>query len=356
MKAGWFLGVLLALSILPAARVPAQAEPPGAASLSPDAELYLRGLELIVQGSISDAIVPLRQLVDFYPGSPFASRAEALLEKYASRLDRSGIVPFYILNLMTMVSVAEALPSFLGTSDTLVLGLSGLAATGAGIGVSWLLSHDRDISFGQELWMESAQLVTTLDFSILYDLAAPPGDPNWVRFKGLGAAVAAVAARVGAYALAGGSALPSGQPAFIMVNYALSWVYTSAFLTFVLQSPDKTFNSVVSFGLPTAVAAGSWVLWGVLRWPDYRTGLTALGALGGALTGIFADLVVLRLAPTVDTRSLFGIAIGTALAGQVLTAFLTQGIPDELPRSSPVAIRPTVDSKGAVGFQVSLSY
>ena len=356
MRAGPFLGVLLALSVLSPAAVGAQTEPTAAASLPPDAELYLRGLELVVQGSISEAIVPLRQLVDFYPQSPFAPRAEALLEKYASHLDRSGIVPFYVLNLLSMVSVAEALPSFLGTSDTLVLGLSGLAATGAGVGVSWLLSHDRDISFGQELWMESAQLVATLDFSILYDLAAPPGDPNWVRFKGLGAAVTAVAARIGAYALAGESALPSGQPAFIMVNYTLSWVYATAFLTFVLQSPGKTFNSVVSFGLPTAVAAGSYFLWGLLRWPDYRTGLTALGALGGALTGVFADLVVLRLAPTVDPRSLFGIAIGAAVAGQLLTAILTQGIPNELPRSSPVAVRPTVDFHGAVGVQFSFSY
>lgn len=351
VKTPWILGVLLAFNLLAVRPALAQSAVP------PDAELYVHGLELIVQGSIPDAVAALRQLVDFYPGSPYAPRAEALLERYGSQVDRSGIVPFYILNLLTMVSVAEALPSFLGTSDTLVLGLSGLAATGAGIGISYLLSRDRDLSFGQELWMEDAQLVVTMNYSILFDLVAPPGDPNWARFKGLGAAVTAVAARVGAFAFVGtGGALPSGQPAFIMVNYALAWLYTSALLTFVVQSPDRVFNNLVTLGVPTSAAVGSFFLWNVLRWPDYRTGLTALGALGGALTGVFADLVVLRVAPTVDARTLFAVAIGTAVAGQVLTAVLTQGIADELPRSKPVAVRPTIDSRGALGVQVSLSY
>ena len=57
-----------------------------------------------------------------------------------------------------------------------------------------------------------------------------------------------------------------------------------------------------------------------------------------------------------NVRTLFGVAIGTAMAGQVLTAFLTQGIPDELPRSGQVSFRPTVDSNGSPGVQISLSY
>jgi hypothetical protein len=342
--------VALMYALLPAAAAPAQADVP------PDAELYLRGLELIVQGNVSDSMVLMRQLVEFYPRSIYLARAEALLEKYGSQRDRSGIVPFYILNLLTVVSVAEALPSYLGTGDTLVLGLSGLAATATGIGLSYLLSRDGDLSFGQELWMETAQLFTTMNYSLLYDLAAPPADPNWVRFKGLGAALTAAAARAGAFALVGGSSLPSGKPAFVMVNYALVWLYTSAYLSFVLQSPDHAFNDLLSFAVPSAAAVGSFFLWDVLRWPDYRTGLTALGALGGALTGIFADLVVLRLAPGVDVRNLFGIAIGTAIAGQVLTSVLTEGIPDELPRAKPLSIRPTVDSRGSAGIQVGYSY
>jgi hypothetical protein len=338
------------LTLLPAASISAQDTVP------PDTELYLRGLELIVQGSVSEAMVLMRQLVELYPQSPYIGKAEALLDRYGSQLDRSGIVPFYILNLLTMVSIAEALPAFLGTTDTLVLGLSGLAATGAGIGASYLLSRDRDLSFGQELWMENAELLTTMNYSLLYDLVAPPGDPNWSRFKGLGAAITAVAARAGAFALVGDSSLPPGKPAFTMVNYVLVWLYTSAYLTFVLQSPDHTFNNLVTFAVPTAAAAGSFFLWDVLRWPDYRTGLTALGALGGALTGIFADLVVARLVPTVDLRNLVGIAIGTAIAGQILTSALTEGIPDEPSRAKALSVRPQVDSRGSIGVQVSWSY
>jgi len=47
-----------------------------------------------------------------------AARASALLAKYGNQLDRGGIVFFYILNLATTVSLAEALPAFLGTTDT----------------------------------------------------------------------------------------------------------------------------------------------------------------------------------------------------------------------------------------------
>jgi len=344
------MAIALLLALLPAAGAPAQGATP------PDTELYVHGLELMVQGNISDAMVLMRQLVDFYPGSIYLARAEALLERYGNQLDRSGIVPFYILNLLSMVSVAEAVPSYFGSSDTLVLGLSGLAATAAGIGVSYLLSRDRDLSFGQELWMETAQLITTMNYSLLYDLASPPGDPDWSRFKGLGAALTAVAARAGAFALAGGSSLPSGKPAFLMVNYTLVWLYTSAYLTFVLKSPEPAFNNLVSFAVPTAAAAGSFFLWDLLRWPAYRTGLTALGALGGALTGIFTDLVVLRLVPTVDVRNLFGIAIGAAIAGQVLTSFLTEGIPAEEPRATPLALLPTIDSRGSAGLQITYRY
>lgn len=350
MGARRVLGLVLMLTVLGISVVSAQETVP------PDAELYLRGLELIVQGSVTDAMVLMRQLVDLYPQSPYIARAEALLERYGSQLDRSGIVPFYILNLLTMVSVAEALPSYFGSTDTLVLGLSGLAATAAGIGVSYLLSRDRDLSFGQELWMETAQLLATMNYSLLYDIAAPPADPYWTRFKGLGAAITAVAARAGAFAVAGGSALPPGKPAFVMVNYTLVWLYTSAYLTFVLQSPDHVLNSLVTFAVPTAAAAGSFFLWDLARWPDYRSGLTALGALGGALTGIFADLVVLRLAPGVDVRNLVGIAIGTAIAGQALTAVLTEGIPGEPPRAQPLSMHPTIDSRGSIGVQISLAY
>jgi hypothetical protein len=265
-------------------------------------------------------------------------------------------VLFYISNLVTTVSLAGAIPSFLGSNDPLVLGLSGLAGVGVSIGGSYLLSRDRDLSFGQELWLETAQLVGTVDFSVLFDLLAPPGDPAWSRFTGVGAALAATAARIGVFTAVGGGVLPSGKPAFIMLNYALAYLYTTAFLNGVLKSNDRVVNDASTFAVPTAVAAASWFLWDIARWPDYRTGLTVLGALGGGLTGVFADLVVSRLVPGIDSRNLFGIAIAMAIAGQVLTAVLTDGVPQEEPRRRSLRFMPTVDRKGSSGLVVQYAF
>jgi hypothetical protein len=345
-----FLAIAVFMAVFLPAAARAQSSAPG------DEDLYLRGLELIVQGSITDAMVLMRELVDTYPQSRYAARASALLAKYGNQRDRGGIVLFYITNLLTTVSFAEALPSFLGSNDSLVLGLSGLAGVGIGVGGSYLLSRDRDLSFGQELWLDTAQILGTINYTLVFDLLAPPGDPGWSRFNGLGAALVATAARAGVFALVGESALPSGKPAFILLNYLLGYLYTVAFLDGVLKSTDRVLNDVSTFAFPTAVAAASYFIWDTARWPDYRTGLTVLGALGGALTGVFTDLVVSRLVPSIDSRNLFVIPIVTAIGGQVVTALLTDRIPPEEKRLVPLSFRPAVDASGAIGVEIRWSY
>jgi len=347
--------LILLLAISAPGHLFAQSSPPDG-SAPDDSALYVRGLELIVQGNVADAMILMRELLDTYPRSPYVERAAALLAKYGNTLDRSGIVFFYIANLLTTVSLAEALPAYLGSSDSLVLGLSGIAGVGLGIGGSYLLTRERDLSFGQELWLETAQLVGTVNYTLLFDLLTPTGDAGWTRFLGLGAALTATAARVGMFAAMGPSAMPSGKPAFVMLNYLLVYVYTTAFLNGVLKSPDRVLNDVATLAVPTAAAAASFFLWDVARWPDYRTGLTVLGALGGGLTGVFADLVVLRLVPGIDSRNLFGIAIAAAIGGQVLTAVLTAGVPAEEPRRQPLTFRPMLDPRGSVGLEVRYSY
>ncbi len=80
-----------------------------------------------------------------------------------------------------------------------------------------------------------------------------------------------------------------------------------------------------------------------------------MGALGGGLAGLFVDLVVSQLAPQKDNRAYFGIVLGTALAGQVGTAILTEKLPPERLPQTVVSVAPVFGADGAAGIGVKLA-
>jgi hypothetical protein len=327
--------------------------PPGAAA--DDTGLYVQALELIADGDTGTAVPLLRQLITTWPDSPWAPHARELLARYENQRDRTGITLFYITNLLSTVALAEAIPAYVQADDLLTFGLAGLAGVGVGIGGSWLLSKDRDLSFGQELWMDTAQAIGTLDFYLGYDLVTSPGDEGAARFVPLGSAIVVVAARAAAYAAVIGGSLSAGKPAFVLVNYATSFGYTLLLLKSIFSYNDRIANDVALSALPTTVALVSYFVWDNLRWPDYRSGLTLLGALGGGLAGVFADLVVSQLAPQNDSRPYFGIVLAAALAGQVGTALLTRSLPVEKAPPVALSIAPVISPDGAAGVTVRIS-
>jgi hypothetical protein len=319
-----------------------------------DTSLYVQILEMIVDGDTTTAVPLLHKLLDTWPDSPWAPHAQELLSRYEGRLDRSGITFFYITNLLSTVALAEAIPAYFESDGLLTYGLAGLAGVGLGIGGSWLLSKDVDLSFGQELWMDTAQAVGTVDFYLGYDLVTAPGDAAAARFVPLGSAIVAVAARAAAYAAVVGGPLSAGKPAFVLVNYATSIGYTLLLLGSVFSYDDRIANDLSLSAIPTTVALVSSFLWDNLRWPDYRSGLTLLGALGGGLAGVFADLVVSQLAPQNDNRAYFGIVLGTALAGHVATIILTKNLPPENVPQPALSVAPVRGPDGAPGIAVKL--
>jgi hypothetical protein len=323
-----------------------------------DGELFVAALEAIVDGNPDAAVPLLHQLVDEWPDSPYIAKARELLSRYEGRLDRSGIVLFYISNLLAAVSLAEAIPASLQVQGLLPYGLTGLAGVGVAIGGSWLLSRYVDVSFGQELWLDTVEAIATANWAFGWDLATDPADASIGLYRGLGAAAVAVAARAATWAAVVDGPLAAGKPSFVLAAYATTLGYTLLTINSFLVSSDRVVNDIAFMAVPTAAAAAAWFLWDSLRWPDYRSGLTVLGALGGGLAGLFADLVVSQLVPGIDTRNYYGIVLASALTGHLVTAILTKALPAEPegPARRSLALVPMQGADGGWGISGRFSY
>jgi hypothetical protein len=198
--------------------------------------------------------------------------------------------------------------------DTLVLSLSGLAGVGAGLGGSWLLLRDIDLSWGQELWMDVAQAVSLLDYLFVYLIVSDTLTSEVERFVPLGAALTATLARGLSYAAVGrGGSLPAGRPAFVGISYATAFAYTMLTLRGVVHGMNDDWFRGLMIGVPTATAVGSCFLWDALEWKAARSGFMAPGSLGGALAGFFVS----------------GIVLAGAVAGQATAIALTASLSDE---------------------------
>ena len=114
---------------------------------SDDVSLYINGLESIIQEKDKAAVDSFEQLVDLYPNSKYQVKASDYLFSLNNKKDNSGIVPFYIHNIGTLTYTAFSLLNlFELPSDSLSIGLTGLAGVGAGFGVSSQLSKDYEIT------------------------------------------------------------------------------------------------------------------------------------------------------------------------------------------------------------------
>ncbi len=322
--------LLACLASLPA--VADEAAPP----LTDDTALYVRALELAVGGDTIAAEAALRELLEKFPASVYAERAETYLAAWGSRLDRSGIVPFSVLNLVTATALTVTIPLAFQVENGLVLSLSGLAGVGAGLGGSWLLSRGIDLSMGQELWLDVSQAVSLLDYLFVYLIVSDTLASEVQRFVPLGAALTATLARGLAYAAVGrGGPLPAGRPSFIGISYATAFGYTMLTLRGVVHGMNDDWFRGLMIGVPTAAAVGSYFLWDALDWKAARSGFMALGSLGGALAGFFVSGILDYAVGGLDSRVTSGIVLAGAVAGQATAIALTARIPDEGAAAGP---------------------
>jgi hypothetical protein len=295
-----------------------------------DTALYVRALELAIGGDMIAAEASLRELLARHPTSVYAERAQTYLAAWGSRLDRSGIVPFSILNLVTATALTVTIPLAFEVENTLVLSLSGLAGVGVGLGGSWLLARDIDLSWGQELWMDVAQAVSLVDYLFTWLIVSDTLPSDAQRFVPLGAALTATLARGLAYAALGrGGSLPAGRPSFIGISYATAFAYSMLAMRGVIHGMDDDLYRGLMIGIPTTTAIGSYFLWDALDWKAARSGFMALGSLGGALAGFFISGIIDYAAGGIDSRLGSGIVLAGAVAGQAVAIALTARMPDE---------------------------
>jgi hypothetical protein len=142
------------------------------------------------------------------------------------------------------------------------------------------------------------------------------------------------------------------------VSYLTAYAYTWITVAGILLSADPVTTNIPLVAAPLVVGAASYFLWDALRWQDYRSGLMALGVVGGALAGGFVDMVVSSIDPGMDARVASSIVLGLAVAGQAAAVLLTNGIPAEKTQEPlrRLSFIPAVGAGGAPGIAVRFSY
>ena len=78
-----------------------------------------------------------------YPDTAAAKKAKEYIDEYSSKLDRSGIVGFYLGTMLTTTWAAYSIPLILDTDSGIVLGTTGIRGVASGIYTSWLLSRSK---------------------------------------------------------------------------------------------------------------------------------------------------------------------------------------------------------------------
>ncbi|MCF7941443.1 MAG: hypothetical protein K9M84_07515 [Spirochaetia bacterium] len=340
-------------------------------SLQPDVSLYIEGLESLAEQQTAPAESSFMQLVDRYPRSPFAPKASAYLEDLHSRVDNSGIVPFYLGNLATATYTAAMLPIlFELDQSTVTYGLSGLGGVALGLAGSAAMASDYPVTSGLSWAITTSQLVSLGNYLYLngiIDLGQLVGqDAEMKVFLG-GQLLTLNGSLLGSYFSLRDQDVSEGKASFALHSYAWANAYYWMAVA-IAQSSDLKRTSTIGLAVTDGALAGSLSLWDSLRWTPMRTGLVTVGGLGGALLGWFGTMVV---GETLDlgVSEVFTAVMSSAVAGQAAAVYLTSRIPpeaeqlqasDEAAADVPISLAllpvPSGDSLPGMQLRVGLSF
>ncbi len=296
---------------------------------SDDVSLYINGLESIIQEKDKEAVASFEQLVDLYPSSKYQLKASNYLFSLNNQKDNSGIVPFYINNIGTLTYTAFSLANLLELpSDSLSIGLTGLAGVGAGFGVSSQLSKEYEIT--SELYSRIAtnQTLAMVNYfylsQVLYEEGIFGDGQYDEKINQASQLVALNGSLYLSYFGLRNKELEKGKGLFGLQSYA--WANYYYWLTMImLESEFNTTNLLLGMGISDLAYLGSQPLWDVIKWSDNRSGLISVGGLGGALIGVFSNFVVENFVD-LDVKIATGIVMGSTLAGQIYATYLTRNI------------------------------
>jgi len=317
-------------------------------------EKYALGLELMVQGKKPEGLKILESVVAEYPGTKAAQRAEKYLDTYGHRPVRSGIVTFYLGNLATTTWAAYTLPLIMGWEDNdLVMGTVGLIGVGSGIYSSWLMTRDRDMSLGQDLWIEFIEAAAVTNFQYSYMVLGKNILDSSLREKiniG-GQTVLSLTSRGLSYAYLL-DRRPSQGRIFTVINaYAWSQYYLWVSLSEIFGSTNDDLNNTLAVLVPDLAAVGTYYLWEKADWSIQKAGIVSVSGLGGMLTGIFTVMLISEIFDfTPNSAFNSSLILGFSLTGKVLAAWATSGMePDSAAeQNKPVRIsfNPVLGPKG----------
>lgn len=273
-----------------------------------DWKLYAEALEFLAAGDDASAIARFRTLAENWPDSLLAPRALEYLSYLDSRLDRSGIVGFYLGTMATVTYAAYSIPAMLDVeSDSVLNGLYGLSGVGAGLGASWLLSRDRSWTLGQEVWTELVQAASLGNLELAWaawiDDLFPDADYGTLTRANLALSTAvALGTRGAAYWSLRDRRPSSGRAVLAASAYGWANFYTISTTAGLLQLEDFHAILATQMLVPDAALVAAALSWDSLGWSAARVGLVNVGALGGLLAGGFIDMILDGMVPYLDER------------------------------------------------------
>lgn len=325
-------------------------------------EKLSHGLELLLENKTDEALVVMNGIINNYPDTPAAEKANEYIEKINSKLDRSGIVSFYLGNMITATWAAYSIPMILDIENGIILGTTGIIGVGTGIYTSWLMSRNIDMSLGRDLWIEFIESVAVSNFQYAYSIFGKNISDSNVRenINIGGQAATSLASRGLTYKYITDKEPSAGRVFTVINTYAWSQYYLWVSLSEIFNSTNDNLNYGLGILIPDLAAYGSYYLWEKAGWSVQRTGIISVSGLGGLLTGIFATMIIAEagnFSPPGAMNS--SIILGSSLAGKIIGAYATSKMePDAKADKSlftNINFAPLVSQYGT-GFMINLSF
>ena len=131
---------------------------------------FALGLELLIDEKTDEAMLVMEGIISDYPDTAASEKAEEYVVKYSARLDRSGIVSFYLGTMLSTTWAVYSIPMILDIEDGIVMGSAGIIGVGSGIYAAWLMSRNIDMGLGTDLWIEFIESAAVSNFQYAWSI------------------------------------------------------------------------------------------------------------------------------------------------------------------------------------------
>ncbi len=325
-------------------------------------EIYSRGLELLLDGNKEAAKEIFQNISENYPDTEAAAKALEKIREMEKEVDHSGIIPFYLGTMLTTTFALTTIPIILDTENGILLGSTGILGVGSGFYTAWLLSKEKDLTLGHDIWIEFIEAASLTNFQLFYNVFSGQiaNDDTAEKINMGGMALTALGSRAFTYFSIIDSH-PSGGRAFSVANaYAWAQYYTWTTMGLVIESKNDDLNNLMAALIPDAAAVGMYFLWENLDWSLQRTGLITVSGAGGGLLGIFLNMIIVEsFNSELSDRLKSSVVMAFSLAGKGAGIYFTRNMKSDSHirgyNKAELFFQPSF-SQGAAGFSALIRY